>query len=86
MIKVFMGSFCLTPNTVFPICKVKIVKTLCVGARANIGSARVDLCKQKTTSYLDCSYTYNLMQKVYVLLILLFFPEPVLKNWRQILS
>ena len=42
-----MGSFCLTPNTVFPICKVKIVKTLCVGARANIGSARVDCVNKK---------------------------------------
>ena len=45
MINVLIGSFCLTHNTVFPICKVKILKTLCVGASVTIGSARVDLCK-----------------------------------------
>ena len=38
-----MTSFCLKPNTVFPTCKLKILKILYVVGRVNIWYDRVDL-------------------------------------------
>ena len=80
MINVFMGSFCLTPNTVFPICKVKIVKTLCVGARANIGSARVDLCKQKKNILFGLFIYLQFDAKSLLIINFVILSEPVLKK------
>ena len=38
-----MTSFCIKPNTVFPICEVKILKGLYVGASVNTGNDIVGL-------------------------------------------
>lgn len=58
-----MTIFCVKPNSVLPICNVKMLKLLFVGARFNTGNNRMDLSKEKTTSYLYFLYTYNLMKQ-----------------------